>query len=52
MLKRLLTEIGFIDVSRAKFQEGVTPDLNLLDNREGYTLFVEARRPQSQPSAS
>ncbi len=45
MLKSLLTEIGFDAVTRVRYQEGTTPDLSFLDNREDYTLFVEARRP-------
>jgi len=45
MLSRLMSEIGFDKVERASFQKGATPDLPLLDNREDYTLFVEARRP-------
>lgn len=45
MLAALLRELGFSQVERAEFQKGATPDLEQLDNREGYTLFVEARRP-------
>lgn len=45
MLTSLLRDIGFVDIERAEFQRGATPDLPLLDNREEYTLFVEARRP-------
>lgn len=45
MLETLLRELGFGQIQRAEFQEGATPDLEFLDNREGYTLFVEARRP-------
>jgi predicted SAM-dependent methyltransferase len=45
MLSRLLKEIGFAEVLRTKFQVGRTPDLELLDNRADYTLFVEARHP-------
>lgn len=45
MLAALLTELGFDQAQRAEFQKGATPDLEMLDNREDYTLFVEARRP-------
>jgi SAM-dependent methyltransferase len=51
MLRDLLSEIGFDEIRRAKFQEGATPDLDILDNREDYTLFVEARRPAELPAA-
>ena len=45
MLSHILMEVGFVDVYRASFQQGWKPDLELLDNRADYTLFVEARRP-------
>lgn len=47
MLAFELTEIGFSVVRRTEFQEGVTPDLDILDNRAGYTLFVEACCPKA-----
>jgi predicted SAM-dependent methyltransferase len=45
MLETLLSERGFARIQRAEFQQGATPDLEQLDNREDYTIFVEARRP-------
>ena len=44
-LSCLLMEIGFSDVERASFQAGAVPDLEILDNYEEYTLFVEDHRP-------
>ena len=44
MLAAILQEIGFSNITRAAFQQGRTPDLNLLDNRAEYTLFVEAQK--------
>ncbi|HUS10197.1 MAG TPA: methyltransferase domain-containing protein [Pyrinomonadaceae bacterium] len=45
MLEVLLSELGYDAVQHKQFQKGATPDLEVLDNREDYTLFVEARRP-------
>lgn len=45
LLSAVLYEKGFTQIQRAEFQKGATPDLPFLDNREDYTLFVEARRP-------
>lgn len=45
MLSGILREIGFTRIKRTEVREGDTPDLQFLDNREDYTLFVEARRP-------
>jgi predicted SAM-dependent methyltransferase len=50
MLSTLLHDVGFNQVERSDFQEGATPDLQFLDNREDYTLFVEARRPHKNDS--
>jgi predicted SAM-dependent methyltransferase len=46
MMEGLLSDIGYDLIQRTQFQKGATPDLELLDNREDYTLFVEARRPR------
>jgi predicted SAM-dependent methyltransferase len=48
LLSRALLEAGFVDVHRVHFGEGAVPDLESLDNRQDYTLFVEARRPLLQ----
>lgn len=45
MLSTTLRDIGFAQIQKSGFKEGATPDLQLLDNRGDYTLFVEARRP-------
>lgn len=44
LLKLLLEEAGFSQVVRCAYQEGQTPDLQLLDNRPEETLFVEATK--------
>ena len=44
LLAELLTEAGFTDVRTCAFREGRTPDLDVLDNREG-SLVVEAVKP-------
>lgn len=44
MLKSLLESIGFRDVVRCGYREGLTPDLDILDNRPEETLFVEAQK--------
>ena len=44
MLSKLLKEAGFREVVRRQFRQGDMPDIHLLDNREGESLFVEARR--------
>lgn len=41
-LKALLLSCGFRAVERRAFRKGVVPDLDLLDNREEESLFVEA----------
>lgn len=45
MLKQLLEKIGFVNVSRCRFREGHTPDIDRLDNRPEETLFAEAMKP-------
>jgi predicted SAM-dependent methyltransferase len=42
LLSKVLRKVGFTNIQRASFQRGRTPDLELLDNRAEYTLFVEA----------
>ena len=44
MLSAILSEIGFREITRRKFQEGKLPDINLLDNRPEDSLFVEASK--------
>jgi len=44
MLKEILEKAGFHDIHRCSFQEGLTPNLDMLDNRVEDSLFVEARR--------
>jgi Methyltransferase domain len=43
LLSRALSEARFQDIQRVAFREGLTPDIDILDNRPEYTLFVEAR---------
>lgn len=40
-LRALLLSVGFTDVHRRDYQQGVCPDVEKLDNRPG-SLFVEA----------
>lgn len=42
LLSKALESAGFKQIRRCSFRQGATPDLELLDNREEYTLFVEA----------
>jgi predicted SAM-dependent methyltransferase len=44
MLKALLESIGFREIERCRYREGLTPNLEVLDNRPEETLFVEARK--------
>ncbi len=44
MLAAVLRQVGFQDIRRCEFHEGVTPDLDVLDNRPDESLFVEARK--------
>jgi SAM-dependent methyltransferase len=50
MLAAALRDAGFRDVERAEARRGRTPDLVLLDNREDFTLFVEARPAAARPA--
>ncbi len=43
LLSKTLSEVGFRTVERKAYREGATPDLELLDNRADYSLYVEAR---------
>lgn len=42
LLSGLLKEIGFKQITRCEYQQGNTPDINILDNRPEVSLFVEA----------
>jgi SAM-dependent methyltransferase len=42
MLQDLLILVGFRDIKRCEFQQGLTPDLDHLDNRSEDSLYVEA----------
>lgn len=42
LLSEALEAAGFKQIRRCSFREGATPDLEVLDNRAEYTLFVEA----------
>lgn len=44
LLKEVLEKVGFKKVRRCSFQQGETPDLDVLDNRPEDSLFVEATR--------
>lgn len=45
MLSQILKEMGYANIVRATIRQGIVPDLDLLDNRADYTLFVEAQKP-------
>ena len=42
MINLLLSEIGFRNITRCKYQSGRVPDVSILDNRPEESLFVEA----------
>lgn len=44
MLSSLLADIGFREIMRRHYREGVVPDIHILDNRPGESLFVEVRK--------
>ena len=44
LLKNVLEQIGFVDVTQCAYRKGLTPDIEVLDNRPEETLFVEARK--------
>ncbi len=43
-LEGLLTLCGFINIERREFKQGVTPDIDRLDNRPEESLYVEAQK--------
>jgi SAM-dependent methyltransferase len=43
-LASLLTESGFSICKRRRYREGITPDIDLLDNRPEESLYVEAQK--------
>lgn len=44
LLKAALERAGFKEIRRCAYQDGATPDVDILDNRPEETLFVEAVR--------
>jgi predicted SAM-dependent methyltransferase len=44
LMKGFLLQAGFSDVQRCDCQQGKTPDIEILDNHPGYSLFVEATK--------
>jgi len=44
LLSEALSSAGFHNVRRCRYRQGVTPDLEALDNRPDESLFVEATR--------
>ena len=42
MLSSMLTDLGFVNISRSEYRQGDFPDVKLLDNREEESLFIEA----------
>lgn len=45
MLGELMRQVGYVNIRRTQYRQGAVPDLNILDNRAEYTLFVEAEKP-------
>ena len=45
MMKDILSNIGYNEINRCRFRDGITPDIEILDCREDITLFVEAKKP-------
>ena len=45
LMRTMLLEHGFADVTRCAYREGGVPDLELLDNRPEQSLYVEGVRP-------
>ena len=45
LLKKMLIEIGFVNVRKCPYREGSIPDVNKLDSRPGDSLHVEAEKP-------
>ena len=50
LLEEALRDSGFSSVTRRKYREGTTPDLETLDNRPEETLFAEATKPVTTQS--
>lgn len=44
LLSEALSSAGFRDIRRCEYRQGMTPDLEMLDNRPDESLFVEATR--------
>jgi SAM-dependent methyltransferase len=44
ILKSILTDTGFTEVTRCQYKHGKTPDIDFLDKRPQGSLFVEAVR--------
>jgi SAM-dependent methyltransferase len=48
-LEALMATAGLTDIVRCGFRQGYTPDIEILDNRDDETLYVEAKAPSCQP---
>lgn len=46
LMKKALSEAGFDRIERCEYRRGRTPDLEVLDNRGEYSLFVEASKAE------
>lgn len=44
LLEKVLRDTGFSSVTRCSYRQGITPDLQTLDNRPEDTLYVEATK--------
>ena len=45
LIKTVLEQAGFSDVTRCEYQQGKTPDVEMLDVYSEVSLFVGAIRP-------
>ena len=45
LIKEALEQCGFINIIRYVYQQGYTPDIEILDNQQEVSLYVEAQKP-------
>jgi len=49
LLERILAAAGFVEITRRRRGEGEVPDLAILDTREEFSIYIEARKPPARP---
>ena len=45
LLNTFLRNVGFVNIDLCSYQEGKTPDIDILDVKPEQTLYVEAMKP-------